>query len=231
MYPSDSLLRNDLIEGHQQAWLRIGQAGDFCNAAERIEIVRASRQAEDCPLCKARKEALSPYSMDGEHAGETFLNAVETDLIHRLSTDPGRLTKQWFEGLLASGLDSRRYIEIVSVVTTRIIIDTMHQAMGMALPDLPQATDDRSPRGQFNSSAVDIGAWVPVLDAADDLAATGLPTVPNIARSMGLVPSALNLFFGAFRPHYALSDVPLSISQAQAEFVASVVSAHNECFY
>ena len=43
--------------------------------------------------------------------------------------------------------------------------------MGMALPDLPQATDDRSPRGQFNSSAVDIGAWVPVLDAADDLAA------------------------------------------------------------
>ena len=48
---------------------------------------------------------------------------------------------------------------------------------------------------------------------------------------MGLVPDAVALFFGAFRPHYALKDIPLSISQTQAEFVASRVSALNDCFY
>ncbi len=63
------------------------------------------------------------------------------------------------------------------------------------------------------------------------MADTGLPRVPNIARSMGLVPSAVDLFFGTFRPHYSLKDIPLSISQAQAEFVASRTSAINECFY
>ena len=61
--------------------------------------------------------------------------------------------------------------------------------------------------------------------------AFGLPRAPNIGRAMGLVPSAVALFFLTFRPHYALRDVPLAISQAQAEFIASRVSALNECFY
>jgi len=33
------------------------------------------------------------------------------------------------------------------------------------------------------------------------------------------------------RSHYSLSDIPLDISQAQAEFIAARVSALNECFY
>ncbi len=60
---------------------------------------------------------------------------------------------------------------------------------------------------------------------------TGLPTVPNIGRAMGLVPSAGALFFTTFYPHYQLTDINLSISQAQAEFVAARVSSLNECFY
>jgi hypothetical protein len=63
------------------------------------------------------------------------------------------------------------------------------------------------------------------------MADTGLPAVPNIFRAMGLVPDAVALFFSTFRPHYALKDIELSISQAQAELVASRVSAWNECFY
>jgi len=70
-----------------------------------------------------------------------------------------------------------------------------------------------------------------MLTGEDTLADTGMPRVPNIARSLGLVPSALTLFFNTFRPHYALKDIDLSISQAQAEFIAARVSAMNECFY
>ena len=59
----------------------------------------------------------------------------------------------------------------------------------------------------------------------------GMPRAPNIGRAMGLVPSAVALFFLAFRAHYALRDIPLDIAQAQAEFIASRVSALNACFY
>jgi len=92
-----------------------------------------------------------------------------------------------------------------------------------------------TPPGERNALAVDAGAWVLIGDGGGSdtaqTSATGLPAVPNIVRAMGLVPAAVDLFFGAFRPHYALQTIPLAISQAQAEFVASRVSALNQCFY
>jgi hypothetical protein len=100
----------------------------------------------------------------------------------------------------------------------------------LGLPGLPRA-DRVRPSRQINEQAVDAGAWLPILAAPSTMSDTGLPQVPNIARSLGLVPSALELFFNTFRPHYALADIPLSISQGQAEFVAARVSAMNECFY
>ena len=106
----------------------------------------------------------------------------------------------------------------------------LHEALGLDPPDLPRIQAGE-PSGRINEDAVDGGAWVPILAAPTDMADTGLPRVPNIARSMGLVPDAVELFFTTFRPHYALKDIPLSISQGQAEFVASRVSALNQCFY
>ena len=129
-----------------------------------------------------------------------------------------------------SQISLQEYIEIVSVVTSSVIIDTLHNALGFGLPPLPAPKPGR-PSKHFNNDAVDAGAWVPILAADQTMADTGLPRVPNIARALGLVPGALDLFFRTFRPHYALKDIQLSISQAQAEFVASRVSAMNECFY
>ena len=90
-------------------------------------------------------------------------------------------------------------MEVISVVTTSVIIDTLHQAMGLPLAPLPKAQPGE-PRGQYNADAVDMGAWVPIMQAPTDLASHGLPNVPNIVRSMGLVPSAVELFFTAFTP-------------------------------
>ena len=86
------------------------------------------------------------------------------------------------------------------------------------------------PRGQYNADAVDTGAWVPATEAPADLASHGLPNVPNIVVPW---PGAKRggAFFTTFSPHYALSNIKLSISQAQAEFVAARVSSINECFY
>ncbi len=230
MYPKHLLLSSELRQAHASSWQAIGRAGDFFNGAERVAIVEAARSAATCELCRRRKEALSPYSVVGEHDGPNSLPASIVDLIHRLRSDPGRLTKTWFDAVTADDLTTQKYVEIVSVVTTSVIIDTLHQAMDIALPKVPKPSAGE-PRGQFNSDAVDVGAWVPVTDAPADLADHGLPNVPNIARSMGLVPSAVELFFTAFRPHYSLSNINLSISQTQAEFVAARVSSINECYY
>jgi len=229
MYPQHVSLAEHLKQAHAQTWQTIAGAGDFFTGAERVAMVRSAREALTCEFCEERKQALSPAAVEGYHDHSGTLDPVVVDMIHRLRTDPGRLTRAWFDEITRT-ISKQEYVEIVSVVTSSVIIDTMHNAVGLGLPTLPSPVSGR-PRRQFNQDAVDAGAWVPILAADATMADTGLPRVPNIARSLGLVPSALELFFTTFRPHYALKDIDLSISQGQAEFVAARVSAINECFY
>ena len=229
MYPDHIPVRENLRTAHAEAWQRISKAGDFYSGTARVDFVRVARDALTCELCRERKAAISPNSVTGEHETFSSLDPVVVDMIHRLRTDPGRLTKAFFDEVTQI-ITAAEYVEIVSVVNSSVIIDTMHNAVGLGLPPLPLPARGR-PRGQMNELAVDAGAWVPILDAPQDIADTGLPTVPNIARALGLVQSAVDLFFTTFRPHYTLKNLPLSISQAQAEFVAARVSAMNECFY
>ena len=230
MYQKIALITEKLKTAHEDAWNKIADPGDFFSGEERLEMVRATRDADDCELTIARKNAISPFAVTGEYAGDYLLDSNAVDVIRRIASDPGRLTKTWFAQVIANGLAPEEYVEVVSVVTTSIIIDTLHQALGLAQPLLPKANEG-SPRKVLNSEAIEIGAWVPVLDVPSQTADHGLPKVPNIARSLGLVPSALQLFFGTFSPHYSLSNIQSSLSQDQAEFVASRVSAMNECFY
>ena len=231
MYPPNSALRDNLTRAHQQSWQAIGQPGSFLTAKQRVDIVRIARESLDCHLCADRKDALSPNAISGEHhcTSETFDPTV-VDFIHRVRTDPGRITHHLFK-TVTQAISTAEYVELVGVLNTAVIIDTLHNAIGLGWPALPKAGHGEPVRIS-NPNVVDDGAWVPILDVGvNETAETGLPRVPNIARSLGLVPGALELFFNTFRPHYALQDIPLSISQAQAEFVASRVSAINECFY
>ncbi len=231
MYPDTLLLSERLRDGHSATWQRIAEPGAFFSGAQRLEFIRIAREGLTCPLCEDRRDALSPNSVQGEHDTASELPPAVVDMIHRIRTDPGRLTRSWFD-LVTSEISMPEYVEIVSVVTVSVIIDTLHNALGLGVPALPQLVSG-SPQGGINADAVDDGAWLPILAVpdADSVSDTGLPQVPNIARSLGLVPSALQLFFDTFRPHYALKDIDLSISQGQAEFVAARVSAINECFY
>jgi hypothetical protein len=228
--PADVLVRNDLREAHQAAWQQIASAGDFWDGASRVAMVRTARAARSCALCEARKAAISPFTVAGSHDGDNSLPPAATDFIHRLISDPGRLTHGMFAAVIDAGISQRAYVELVSVVASSVIVDTLHLALGLENPELPSPLPG-TPRGEYNHDAVDAGAWVPITDAPADVASSGLPSVPNIARALGLVPSAVALFFTTFRPHYALENIPLDISQAQAEFVAARVSALNECFY
>ena len=229
LYGDDLPLAAGLKEAHGHALEQMVNPGPFWRGHERRAMVLAARAATGCGLCARRSEALSPGQATGNHDGPADLPPILVDAIHRIRTDPGRLTRRWFDAVSAE-TGQGPYVEMVSVVCTSVIIDTLHRALGLALPDLPPAASGE-PTGAPAADVVDAGAWLPITRAPDTMADTGLPMVPNIVRAMGLVPAAVELFFGAFRPHYALKDIALSLSQSQAEFVASRVSAMNECFY
>jgi hypothetical protein len=225
-----ALVREELRQAHSAAWQAIAAPGDFWDARARIAMVVSARAAAECRLCQQRKSSLSPFAVNGDHDDSAVLPDAIIDFIHRLISDPGRLTRSVFDQVISSGISQAAYVEVISVVASSVIVDTQHLALGLQPPELPQAIAGE-PAGQLNEGAIDAGAWVPISDAPADVASSGLPSVPNIARALGLVPGAVALFFGTFRPHYALENIPLSISQSQAEFVAARVSALNECFY
>lgn len=223
-------LREKLINAHSLQWERIGKPGVFWTGEDRVGFVNEARSSQDCEFCTMRKKALSPYSIEGEHQQSSTLPSILVDVIHRIRTDPQRLTKTMFDDVVANNYSQEQYIELVSVVTSATIIDTLHKALGIALPELPRIVSG-APTGQKTPHLVSEGAWVPLADTKFQLTDTGMPSAPNITRAMGCVPSAVELFFGTFRHHYALKEIPMDLAQSQAEYVASRVSALNECFY
>jgi hypothetical protein len=220
-----------LIEAHADAWSRIGAPGAFFTASERTALVAESRHALECRLCERRRASLSPFTFDGDHDVATDLPLPAVELAHRLASDPGRLTRRWFDGLRRAGLDVRAYVEAASVVATAVVVDTLHRALGLNAPALPSPRDG-APSGVWNDATRDEGAWVPIAPRpSDEPTATRLPAVPNIARALSLVPDAFALFFRAFGPHYRLTGGQFAIGRPQVEFVAARVSALNQCFY
>lgn len=223
--------RGELIEAHDDAFRQIGHPGTWWTGSERRAMVHEARNALGCALCRRRADALSPNDIEGEHDAVTTLPRAAIDVIHRIVTDPGRLTRAWFEHIRSKGLEATHYVELVSVVATSVIIDTLHRALNVEVPALPVAIAGEPSRVR-QEDLIDEGAWVPISRRSDAApTATGLPADPNIRRAMSMVASAPALFFRAFMPHYRLRGLDFAISQGQAEFVASRVSALNQCFY
>ena len=91
---SDSTLevRDDLTATHREAWRYIAAPGPCLESTTRIAIAREARVAGSCELCQTRKQALSPYGIKGRHDGLGELPSSIEEVVHRLVTDPGRIT-------------------------------------------------------------------------------------------------------------------------------------------
>ena len=230
LYDQSLPVRDNVRQSHQAGLDQIASPGTWFTAAERFAIVSEARHASTCPLCVARKHAISPYIVDGGHDSATDLAVDIVEVIHRLVTDSGRLTERWFSDITGRDLSAEMYIEIVGVVATSIVIDSYSVALACELAT-PSQPIDGDPSKLSNSQVFNGGAWVPMLDSPQEASKTGLPTQPNIGRAMGLVPSAIALFFPVMRSHYSLGNIDLGISRDQIELLAARISAHNQCFY
>lgn len=233
-------VRRDLVAAHERQWQRLAEPGTWWTGAERVDLAAEVRQAGRCALCHERKAALSPASVDGEHDGDGRLPAAAVDVVHRLTTDPGRLSKAWFEKSLAGGLSDGHYVEIVGVVVTVVSIDAFTRGLGLPPHALPEPRP--GPPSRYRpASARPEGAWVPMIPMFGNKGAEADlwdKLTGNVIRAMSLVPDEVRGLLDLSAAHYGSSEQLTDFSRgtgvldrSQTELVAGRVSALNECFY
>ena len=237
-------VRDDIVSAHQRAWERLRRPGSWWTGAQRIEIAAEVRNALGCDLCRERKAALSPFTLDGDHhASARALDPVAVDAVHRIVTDAARLTESWVSRIAAEGLTDGHYVELLGVVVTVLSIDEVHRGLGISFASLPEPLPGEPDRVRPDGVEKKI-AWVPMLGLAAankgpnaDLYA-GLPVAPNVIAAMSLVPDAVRQLEDLSAAHY----LPVlqvmnpqcggrALTRSQIELVAGRGSALNECFY
>jgi hypothetical protein len=240
-------IRADLTTAQADAWAAIGAPGTWWTGAERVAIAAETRHAAGCRLCAARKAALSPSMVAGDHDSLGGLPSSAIEAIHRIRTDPGRLGESWYRGLIDAGLGEERYVELVSVIAVTVAVDTFRRAAGLALWPLPLARTGEPSRRRPAGAKPGV-AWMPTLlpddCSADDPDLYQADPGPRrrgggyVHHALSLVPRAMmqwwDMFEVMYLPSAAMRDFGReyrAISHAQIELLASRVAAINQCVY
>ena len=242
-------VRDDIVAAHERAWNRIARAGAWFDGKTRLAIAAETRHAANCALCARRKDSVTPYGIAGQHDTLGAWPERLVEQIHRIVTDPGRLTRGWFDSLMASGTPDTEYVETVGVVATVVAIDTFCRAIGVPLHPLP-APQNGAPHQRRPRTARQRGeAWVAMihpkdlegeLDSAEEQSLAsywgGVPA--NIRRALSLVPEEAYEWFRLVEVQYlpgkAMRDFAneyRAVTHAQIELIAGRVSVLNQCFY
>ncbi len=238
----DFAVRDDIGAAHRAFWRKLAAPGSFWTGAERVAIAQETRNALTCAYCAARKEALSPYTFEGEHDHDGSLPAAAVDAVHRIITDQGRITRRWVDDIEREGLSRNAYVELVGIVVCVFSIDEFSRAIGSAVEPLP-APVDGAPDGYVPAHLADDIGFVPTVPpegAVGNEADLWKPgRAANVIRALTLVPDALRDWRALAGAQYLsfegmanfVKDENRSIDRMQMELVAGRVSAINECFY
>ena len=239
-YEGPYRVRDTLVEAHRLAWRRIAEPGAWLDGHRRVSVAAEVRAAQGCALCHERKASLSPFAVKGEHAPAGPLSAAEVELVHRLTTDSGRLTRAWAEGVLAAGVSEEIYIEIVSIVCVAMVIDTFRRSLDLAPFDLP-APVAGAPSGYRAPGAARHDAWISLVQPEDAVESDGdlyRGAASPVLKALSLVPQAKRDYWDLAEVHYLpgsemtnfATDVR-AIDRMQIELVAGRVSALHQCVY
>jgi hypothetical protein len=217
---------NDIEEAQRTAREAVARAGDWLTGDERIATWREVRDSRTNLLDQARREAVSPDAVAGEHHATAELSASAVEVVHRTASDPGRLTRRWADEHIAT-LGEEIYTELVGVTAIVTVLDRFDRAMGRPERELPEPSGGQPARIRPDDVG-DVGAWVSQ--------STG-PTRANVSRTLSLVPTTNLVWRQLVDTHYSRGaeftnlrwEFPLS--RPQAELVATRTTSLNECFY
>ena len=241
-YPDTPVpVRADLAAAQEREWARLSQPGTWWDGRERVSIAAEVRLARNCAFCAERKAALSPYAVQGEHDSEGILPPAAVEVIHRVTTDPQRLSRTFYDKAIESGLTPEQYVELISITVLTVSVDAFCRALGMDLLPLPAPQPGEPTRRKANGKLF-YGAFVPLLAKpagpdADLYQDVPLPVAPNIVRSLSLVPDEARGLQKLAQAEYLTFDdlvdftAQRSLDRRQTELIATRISALNECFY
>jgi len=230
-----------LVQTLDTHWVRLGQAGRWWTGTERLALAREARAAHDCALCETRKQAASPWTISEPHAATDELCATAVDTVHRIASDPGRLSARFYREALAGDLLPEQIVELTGVVAYVTLADTLARGCGAARLAFPSPEAGDPSRARVAGTSVD-EAWVPMVavESAEgplktmyDTAMSLTGIVFNVMRALSAAPEELFSFFQTFLVSYQMTgDLPDDLlSHPQQELLASATSAANECFY
>jgi alkylhydroperoxidase family enzyme len=237
----DLPIRPDLAEAHARAWAAIAAPGTWLEGERRVAVAAEIRNVHRCEYCAQIKAALSPNAGKGEHSSLGVLGPAEVELIHRVVSDPGRLSERWSESVLARGLAEGEYVEIVGIIAMVMMMDACSAGLGVADHALPaplagEPTRYRPPGARKQA------AWLPLVEPEDAVASDG-PMYPSpkagyIYRGLSLVPQSLRDYWALAFAHYLPAEEIYqfdrsmrAISRPQVEILAARVSALHQCAY
>lgn len=227
-------LTQDVARVCASEWNAVGDTGQWWTGTERVAIAAEARRARACSTCDERKASLSPGRGTNGHEPTGVLNDVVVDTVHRITTDPGRLSRSWFDGVLASGLPAGAYVEAVGVISTVTVADTIAAGLAATPARLPDARPGEPDR-LAPEAAEPGGAWVPILPPSAwtnefaALAQAASDPMANIMLALSSVQSEHATLIRLMMRTYRHPEPELT--KAQVEVIASTVSAFNDCFY
>ena len=234
-------IRSDLVEAHERAWAAVAAPGTWLSGAQRVAVAAEIRRARECAHCARIKAALSPAAVAGEHESLGKLGAAQVELIHRVASDPGRLSEKWSQSVLARGLSEGEYVEIVGLVAMVMMLDTCLRALDLPERALPAPTAGEPTRYR-PPGARKSAAWLPLVEPEDAVEADGAlypnPKAGYIYRALSLVPQSLRDYWSLANCHYLPGEYVYRFDQSirairrpQVEIIAARVSAMHQCAY
>ena len=158
-----------------------------------------------------------------------------------MTHDPTRLSKSWFEGVIASGLAETAYVEIVAVIGIVHSVDVFCRTLDISAPALPAPVSGQPTRIR-PVGAKHLDHWVATLAPEDltpgDADIYADSNAANIYRALSLVPDEVRSFRDLddhlYLPANDIFDLETdyrAISHAQIESIAGRLSANNQCLY
>jgi len=202
------------------------EPGDWLTGAQRREAALEARDARTNELDRRRAEAISPFAVDGRHEPTAALSADAVDVVHRIASDPGRLTRTWADRMIGS-LGEETYTELVGVAACTAVVDSFAAAMGADEPELGPPRPGE-PARERPKDVGEVGAWV---------AQSTTPGAANVSRSLSLVPVTNRAWVGVVQAMYSRGadfanlSWERALTRPQVELVAARTTAELECFY
>ncbi len=234
-------IRGDLLSAHEAALACIARPGTWLTGGQRVWIAEEVRNARNCPACAELREALSPDNLSREHTSLGNLSPAQVDIVHRVVTDPGRLSEGWCRGHIDGGMPEGEFVEMIGVIAMTVITDTFTFGLGLAEAVLPGPAAGE-PSRYLPPGARREAAWVPIVEPGDEVPEDGplypTPTAGYIHRALSMVPQSKRDYWNLAGAHYLegkqvydFGDSGRAISRPQIEIIAARISALHQCLY